>query len=178
MPLVDSQDAFMELFTPLHPHSRQVTPSFPPFFQILSSASLLWYVHLTPLWPPPPPHLFFSSPHLPASMEALMSEIKYSVEMRMKRSADPREILLLYLHGQSHRFKESEEINHLRRSKMEKADVRRHLKWGLPLYCSHPPEGDISAISTFRTYGTLCQLKAEWIKWKGFLRIYVSFFWP
>lgn len=92
----------------------KLPPHFLPFFK--SCPLLPFYdMFISPLYgPPPPPHLFFSSPHLPASMEALMSEIKYSVEMRMKRGQNPGKSFIFYLHGQSHGFRGSEEINHLR----------------------------------------------------------------
>lgn len=160
MPFVDSQDAFMELFTPLHPHSRQVTPSFPPFFQILSSASLLWYVHLAPLWPSSSSSssIFFLS-----SSDCLYGSTDEWDQIQC-RDEDEEEGRTQGNPSSSIFMDRATDLEGLRKSiiwdyrhqcskrKMEKADVTWYLKWDLPLYCSPPPEGDISAISTFVHY--------------------------
>lgn len=92
----------------------------------LKSCPLLPFcMFISPLYlpPPPPPHLFFSS-HLPASSGSTdeWDQIQRRAEDEEGRSQ--RKTFILYLHGQSHRFRGSEEINHSRLQK-QKANVRQ-----------------------------------------------------
>lgn len=152
----------------------KLPPHFLPFFK--SCPLLPFYdTFISPLYGPPPHHhhLFFSSPHLPASMEALMSEIKYSAEMRMKRRAEPREIL--HPHGQSHRFRGSEGINHLRpqtsmqQKKNGKSSCKTIPNVRSAVVLQSSTRGRHIRHLHFSYIGNIiCQIKAEWIYWKGF----------
>lgn len=172
MPLVDSQDAFMELFTPLHPHSRQVTPSFPPFLQILSSASLLWYVHLAPLWPSSSSSssIFFLS-----SSACLYGSIDEwdQIQCRDEDEEEGREIL--HPHGQSHRLRGSEGINHLRlqtsmqQKKNGKSSCKTIPNMRSAVLLQSSTRGRHIRHLHFSYIGNIiCQIKDEWIYWKGF----------
>lgn len=81
---------FHGAFHTLQPHSHHVTPLYPPCFLKKKSCPLLPLCDTSiPLLYGPPSHLFFPSLHLPASLEALMSDIQYSAKTKMKGRANP-----------------------------------------------------------------------------------------